>query len=175
VIRDTLINAFAAPGGFIAVHSGLVEAATTPEEFAGVLAHEIQHVTQRHSTRGIIREVPMRLAIAAIAGGTGIEGAANVAGSLGALRYRRADESEADREGLRLLAAAEVDPAGMVTFMRTLDRQYAGAPRIVSYLSSHPNTQERIAQLESLVADTPVRGRPLMDSIAWNRVRRLCD
>ena len=175
VLRDTLINAFAAPGGFIAVHSGLIAAARTPEEFAGVLAHEIQHVTQRHSTRGIIREVPMRLAIAAITGGTGIEGAANVAGSLGALRYRRADESEADREGLRLLAAAEVDPSGMVTFMRTLDKQHASAPRFVSYLSSHPNTADRIARLESLAAGSRVRSRPLMDSVAWDRVRRLCD
>jgi predicted Zn-dependent protease len=175
VIRDTLINAFAAPGGFIAVHSGLIEAATTPEEFAGVLAHEIQHVTRRHSTRGIIREVPMRLAIAAIAGGTGIEGAASIAGSLGALRYRRGDEAEADREGLRLLAAAEVDPSGMVTFMRTLDKEHASAPRIVSYLSSHPNTGDRIARLESLTSSTRVLGRPLMDSSSWKRVRQLCD
>jgi predicted Zn-dependent protease len=174
VLRDSVVNAFAAPGGFIAVHSGLIESSRTPEEFAGVLAHEIQHVARRHSTRGIIREVPLRLAIAAIGGSTGVEGAANVAGSLGALRYRRADESEADREGMRLLAAARVDPAGMVSFMRTLDKQYTSAPRFVSYLSSHPHTQDRVEQLESLAAHTRVQSRPLMDSVAWQRVRALC-
>ena len=174
VVRDSVVNAFAAPGGFIAVHSGLVASSRTPEEFAGVLAHEIQHVRLRHSTRGVIREVPVRLAIAAITGGTGLESVANIAGSLGALRYRRADESEADREGIRLIAAARVDPAGMLTFMRTLDKEDASAPRLVSYLSSHPHTQDRVAQLESLAAQVRVESRPLMDSPSWQRVRRLC-
>ena len=174
VVRDTLVNAFAAPGGFIAVHSGLIESARTPEEFAGVLAHEVQHVLLRHSTRGIIREVPLRLAIATITGGTGMESVANVAGSLGALRYRRADESEADREGMRLLAAARIDPAGMVTFMRTLDSKDLNAPRFVSYLSSHPHTADRVAQLESLARETKTDPVPIMDAARWERVRRMC-
>lgn len=174
VIRDTLVNAFAAPGGFIAVHSGLLHASRTPEEFAGVLAHEIQHVLLRHSTRGIIRDVPMRLAISAIGGGTGVESAAWLAGSLGALRYRRADESEADREGFRLLVAARVDPRGSVDFMRTLSAQYTDAPRLVSYLSSHPHTPDRVAQLEALAAATTVDAEPLLPASRWERVRATC-
>lgn len=175
VLRDTVVNAFAAPGGFIAVHSGLIEAAKTPEEFAGVLAHEVQHVLLRHSTRGIIREVPLRIAIATMTGGTGMESIANVAGSLGALRYRRGDESEADREGMRLLAAARVDPSGMVSFMKTLGGEDRNAPRLVSYLSSHPHTADRVAQLDSLARHTRVDATPIMDAARWDRVRRICD
>ena len=174
VLRDSSVNAFAAPGGFIAVHSGLVQAATTPEQFAGVLAHEIQHVLQRHSTRAIIRETPLRLAISAVAGGGAFETAASVAGSLGALRYRRADESEADREGVRLLEAARIDPNGAVEIMRTLQAKGMDAPRFVTYLSSHPHTTQRVADLESLVRASTVRPTPLMESGAWERVRRLC-
>jgi beta-barrel assembly-enhancing protease len=174
VLRDSQVNAFAAPGGFIAVHSGLLEAAETPEEFAGVLAHEVQHVLLRHSTRGIIREVPLRIGIATITGGTGMESIATAAGSLGALRYRRGDESEADREGLRLLAAARIAPGGMVTFMRTLDRQDVGTPRLASYLSSHPHTPDRVAELEALARRTRVDALAIMPASRWEHVRRLC-
>jgi predicted Zn-dependent protease len=132
VLRDSLVNAFAAPGGFIAIHSGLLEAARTPEEFAGVLAHEVSHVTKRHSTRAIIREMPLRLAVSAVAGGSGAEAAASFAGSLGALRYRRGDEAEADREGMRLLQLARIDPTGTPAFMRTLAEKNAGMSRAIS-------------------------------------------
>jgi len=175
VARDTTINAFAAPGGFIVVNSGLLAAARTPEEFAGVLSHEVQHVLHRHSTRAILREVPLRIALATLTNGSGFESAAALAGNLGALRYRRGDESEADLDGIRLLAAAEIDRRGAVSFMRTLESQDGGGPRMVTYLSSHPRTAERVAQLQSLsdsLATKPVR--PLLSDEVWARVRRAC-
>ncbi|MDQ4080160.1 MAG: M48 family metallopeptidase, partial [Gemmatimonadota bacterium] len=68
VLRDTVVNAFAVPGGFLFLNAGLIGAARSPEELAGVLAHEIQHVTLRHSTRAILRELPLRVALASISG-----------------------------------------------------------------------------------------------------------
>ncbi len=174
VVRDTTVNAFAAPGGFVVLNSGLIAAAATPEELAGVLAHEVQHVLLRHSTRSMIREVPVRLAIATLTSGTGIESAASIVTSLGALRYRRNDESEADREGLRLLEAAQIDPAGMVSFMRTLEDKGVRAPRFVSYLLSHPQTTDRVRQLEALARERRSVSRPLMDAESWARVRKIC-
>jgi predicted Zn-dependent protease len=173
VLRDTTVNAFAAPGGFIGVHSGLLAAAATPEEFAGVLSHEIQHVLLRHSTRAIVREVPLRLAVATITGG-GVETAATMVTTLGALSYRRNDESEADREGMRMLQRARVDAAGAVAFMRTLEARREDAPRFVSYLMSHPRTAERVAQLEALAREQQDEPRPLLDSVTWAGVRRIC-
>lgn len=175
VVRDSAVNAFAAPGGFIVVYSGLLKATRTSEELAGVLAHEIQHVTHRHSTRAIIREVPLRLALSTLSGGGGVEIAAGVVGSLGALRYRRGDEAEADREGMRLLRAARVDPSGMVAFMRTLESRHESAPRLVSYLSSHPRAADRVAELEAFAQQGGFTATPLLDYAAWERVRGACE
>ncbi|HEU4747192.1 MAG TPA: M48 family metallopeptidase [Gemmatimonadaceae bacterium] len=174
VVRDTSVNAFAAPGGFIVVTSGLLSAARTPDELAGVLAHEIQHVTRRHSTRAIIREMPLRLSLSAVFGGSGFESAAGLVGSLGALRYYRADEVEADVEGMRLLRAADVDPAGMVAFMRTMQTRYKDTPSLVSYFSSHPRTADRVAVLESLAEGARYNTRPLLDAASWQRVVEIC-
>jgi predicted Zn-dependent protease len=174
VLYDTSVNAFAAPGGFIAVHSGLLTAARTPEEFAGVLAHEISHVTRHHSTRAIIREMPLRLAIAAVAGGSGMESAAQVAGSLGALRYRRGDEVEADVEGMKLIQAARIDPRGTVDIMRTLETKGTSVPRFATYLSSHPHTADRVAGLERLAAQARYEPTPLLSADAWSRVQDAC-
>ena len=173
VVRDSAVNAFAAPGGFIVLHSGLLSSAENPEQLAGVLAHELQHVLRRHSTRAVIREAPLRLALATLSGG-GIETAATVVGTIGALSYRRADEAQADREGMRMLQAAQVDPAGMVAFMRTLDKDDGTPPRFVSYLSSHPHTKDRVAVLAEMAAAMHVESRPVLDSAAWRRVREMC-
>jgi predicted Zn-dependent protease len=174
VLRDTTINAFAAPGGFLAVNQGLLAAARTPEEFAGVLAHEVAHVTRRHTTRTLLRDIPLRFAITAISGSSGMETAAQVAGSMGMLRYRRDFEADADREGLRLLHAAAIDPAGVVSFMQTLEEKRHSEPRFVNYMSSHPRTVDRIAQLEALNRRGTYEVRPLLDSATWAGVRTRC-
>jgi predicted Zn-dependent protease len=174
VLYDTTVNAFAAPGGFIAIHSGLLTAARTPEEFAGVLAHEISHVTRQHTTRAIIREMPLRLAISALAGGGSVESAAQFAGSLGALRYRRGDETDADVEGMRRIQAAQIDPRGTVAIMKTLETKGASVPRFATYLSSHPHTADRVAELERLAAQARYEPRPLLDAETWAQVQRAC-
>jgi predicted Zn-dependent protease len=145
-----------------------VRAAKTPDELAGVLAHEIQHVTLRHSTRALLREVPLRIAV-------GDLGTVSAVTSLGALRYRRADEAEADREGMRLLAAAGVDQSGMISFMRTLQEEHGDLPQFVRYVSSHPRTADRIAELEGLASQTRGESKPLLDAAAWDRLQRVCD
>src|SRR5688500_12467613 len=174
VLRDTTINAFAAPGGFLAVNMGLLSAARSPEELAGVLAHEVAHVTQRHTTRTLLRDIPMRFALTAVSGGSGMETASMVAGSMGMLRYRREFEAAADREGLRLLHGAHIDPAGVVSFMRTLEAKHKSEPRFANYLSSHPRTIDRIAQLEALNRVGKYGTRPLLDSVTWAAVRAGC-
>jgi predicted Zn-dependent protease len=174
VSADTSVNAFAAPGGTIVVNAGLLRVAESPEELAGVLAHEVQHVLLRHSMQAVIREVPVRLAIASMTGSDGVETAANVAGTLGALKYRRDNESEADLEGQKLMLAARVDPAGAGQFMRRLESRREDAPRFATYLSSHPRTAERAAELERLAKSAPGNHEPLMDAAAWSRIRTGC-
>ena len=174
VLRDSIVNAFAAPGGFIAVNQGLIARARTPDELAGVLAHEAQHVLHRHSTRGIIREAPLRIAINVLFGGSGLEHVASFAGSLGSLSYRRGDEAEADRDGMRLMLAAEMDGRAMVSFMETLAKETRDTPRLISYMTSHPYTPDRVAQLRGLLPSTTTPASPALDEASWARVKAMC-
>ena len=125
VVDRKQVNAFAAPGGYVVLFRGLIERAGNPEEVAGVLAHEIQHVAQRHATRALVRQASTGLLLAAMTGdasGVFVYGV-EAARTLGTLRYSRQAEEEADLEGLRLLVAAGIEPAGMVTFFESLRRK----------------------------------------------------
>jgi predicted Zn-dependent protease len=173
-LRDPSVNAFAAPGGLIAVNQGLLAEARSPEELAGVLAHEMQHIYFRHSTRAILREVPMRFAIGALVGGTGIETAASAAGTIGAFTYRRDDELEADREGLRLLWAAGIAREPVADFIERLEKEGETQSGIATYLSTHPAPGQRAAELRRLGSLEKGPTRPIMDPAAFAALRTAC-
>lgn len=140
--RDASVNAYAAPGGFVVVHSGLVAAADGPDELAGVLAHEIGHVTRRHSLRQIAFQAGFAATLRLLFGSP--EGLAGVlaggAQQLGTLGFSREQEREADLEALALLQQARLPPGGLVRFFERLARQ-AGAPPAL--LSTHPDPGDR--------------------------------
>ncbi len=120
-----MVNAMALPGGTIVVFQGLINATETPEELAGVLAHEFQHVLKRHSTRNIIRSEVIHLFGLIISGNS--DSMANVilqAGNLlDHLRYSRQLESQADAEGMKMMLATHVDPRGMVRVFEKLEEE----------------------------------------------------
>ncbi len=169
-------NAFAAPGGFIVLYRGLVARLATPEEMAAVLAHEIPHVARRHATRHLIQHASTGLLLAVVIGDVAgpLAYGAEAARLLGALSHSRAAEEEADREGLRLLAAARIDPAAMIAVLEGMLAEEGRTPGALRYLSTHPATEDRIARLRALAAATPVRGEPLMSAEAWTDARRIC-
>lgn len=162
VIDDGRINAFALPGGYIGVHTGLIEATRNEDELAGVLAHEIAHVTQRHIARAIHANSRQSILTTALmlgamilgaAGGSGdaVQGAMAVAQGTAAqqqINFTRSNEYEADRIGIGALADAEFDPYGMASFFEVMSRQDTSAPdmRIPEFLRSHPVTTARIAE-----------------------------
>lgn len=176
VVDRSAINAFALPGGRIVVLRGLLEAADTPEQLAGVLAHELQHVYKRHSTRAVMEQVSTGLLIAAVTGditgtlASGIEGAR----VLGMLRYSRIHEEEADREGLRMLKAVGIDSAGMIAFYRMMEDEHTRRANTPSYLSTHPDTGDRIANLVMLAGPSPLHPTALLSGEEWNDVRSIC-
>ncbi len=162
VVDDPSINAFAGPGGRIGVHTGLLLAAENESELAGVIAHEIAHVTQRHLLRAYesARQLSLPTAAATIAAillgaatgsaDAGIAAASAVqAGSIQhQLNFTRANEKEADRIGIQTLARADIDPYGMPAFFERLyqtTRLY-GSASIPEFLSTHPVTTDRIAE-----------------------------
>src|SRR5947209_3300572 len=176
VLDDGSVNALAVPGGQIILLRGLLERTRTPEELAGVLAHEIQHVLRRHATRMLLQHTSAGLMLAAVSGD--ISGAMayglESARVLGALRYSRQYEAEADVEGLRMLLAAGVDPEGMIAFFETLRAEEGRQPTPLRYLASHPPARDRMETLKRLVATAPHRSAPLLPDRDWRDVATLC-
>lgn len=176
VVNDSTVNALAVPGGYIVVFRGLLRRARTPEEFAGVLSHEVQHILRRHVMRALLQHASTGLLVVALTGD--VSGAMayglEAARTLGTLQYSRVAEEEADREGMRMLLAARVDPEGMITFMEGLKRKDGDPAGLLRYLSSHPPTADRIERLRSLAGPS---GRPsvkLLPDRDWTALRERC-
>lgn len=170
VVNDPAINAFALPGGYIGIHSGLLLATGSESELAGVLAHEISHVTQRHISRAVFANqrssiLTMAAMLGAIllgaVGGSSdvITGAIATAQGVAAqqqINFTRANEYEADRVGVGVLAAAGFDPMGMPVFFETLARQTGPlASQAPEFLRTHPVTVNRIAETRERAAALP--------------------
>ncbi len=182
VVRDRTVNAFAMPGGYIGVHTGLLLAAQSESEFAGVLAHELAHVLQRHLARQYeaqSKATALSLAAFALAvlaarsnpqaAQAGIV-AAQATPAAVYLNYSRDFEREADRVGYQILEASGYDPAGMPAFFERLQkatRLYENNAPV--YVRTHPLTTERIADMQNRQASAPYRQRP--DSHEFQLVR----
>lgn len=153
IINDTNINAFAIPGGHIFIHTGLLHAADTPEEVAGVLAHEIAHVTRRHGFRSIINSAGLYLIVQFFFGDATGAMAALTEGSRLLLEqsYSRDFEREADDAGWDYLVKANVDPRGMIRFFKRMKEEEAKNPQLagaLQLLNTHPASDERMQRLE---------------------------
>jgi predicted Zn-dependent protease len=171
VLRDPSINAFALPGGFVFVHTGLITLSETESELASVLAHEIGHVTQRHIARMFGQQqqmqIPMMAALAAALilgrGRPDLIGGAAAMAQAGAvqsqLSYSRDYEREADRVGLQTLEQAGFDARAMAAFFEKLQRatRIQDDGSMPSYMRSHPVTIERIADAQNKAASFPYR------------------
>lgn len=144
------VNAFAMPGGYVVVYTGLIKAAGSAEEVAGVLAHEVQHVELRHSLKNMIHglgwQAVLALALGDLSGGIW----AGMAEQLGGMAFSRDLEREADLEGLQALRRAGIAPHGMVSFFARL-AEHEGPG--LALLSSHPASEERMTRLKQVVAE----------------------
>ena len=152
VKQDDTVNAFAMPGGIIVVHTGLLRQAGDPGELAGVLAHEVQHVEQRHSLRQMISSLGWGALVGLTIGDISAV-AAMLAHQAGTLYFSRDMEEEADRLGLLALQRAQIRPDGMLRFFQRLDGK--DQAKVPGWISSHPQTAARAQQIESLIDATP--------------------
>jgi predicted Zn-dependent protease len=171
------LNAFALPGGPVWVHRGTLDAAKTEAQLAGVMAHEVAHIAQRHAadqlTKGMVAQGILGLIGAALDKDGKTETAARIGAQFATqaafMKFSRNDESEADRVGTQIMAAAGWDPHGLLEFMQILSDQQKRSPSSVEvFMSSHPSPASRVDELRRLVADKSGR----RDSDEFQQIHR---
>ena len=153
VVNDDSINAFATMGGFVYVHTGLLKAADNEAEVAGVMAHEIAHITNKHA----LKQMRQRIIAGGLADAAGVDN--NVLVAVGVevglnLPKSRRDEYEADRSGLETIVRTGYAPSGMIGFFEKLLN--AGGGSVPTILRTHPHTQDRISNLEQLLQQAQI-------------------
>lgn len=174
LVRSDVPNAFALPGGHAYYFSALLDATESPDEFAGVMAHELGHVVRRHGMEGLIASSATGLLVGFVLGDmTNISIAAAVGGTLIDSRFSREAEREADRYAAEAAARLGFDPAALANLLDRVagDSQMSEA---LAFLSTHPLTAERRAALEAM-ADEPVTGRgPVFSAEEWRAIKTMC-
>ena len=151
VLHSDEINAFAVPGGNIFVYSGIIEKMDSYEQLVALLGHESSHVEKRHSLKSICRSAASGIFIAVMFGNvSGVaSGIASQADEFRQLQYSRELETEADLEGLRFMRRNRIDQRGMLDLLRLLESASEKMPELMKYLSTHPDTAERIRNVDA--------------------------
>jgi beta-barrel assembly-enhancing protease len=187
ILPTEQINALALPGGNIIIFEGLLKIADSPEELAGVLAHEAQHIFLKHSTRSIIRNMASGMLLSLILGDVNavMESVVSLAGQLNTLGFSRKMEVEADIKGVELMLDAKINPQGMLTIFKKLlkeelkldeNKKNSSIPKntkeLFSYLSTHPSAKSRIAKIEEHIKNnSKKRWIPLYPDSNWNKIQ----
>lgn len=171
------INAFALPGGFLYVNSGLILSADSEAEIAGVMAHEIAHVTARHgveqASKGRLFQF-LSIPLMFVGGPLGaiVQNAASILVPLTFLKFSRGAEEEADRLGLQYLWAAGYDPTEMLSFFEKLKAKEKKEPgTLVKVFSSHPTTGKRLEKARTLLTRFPEREEYQISSSEFNQIK----
>jgi Zn-dependent protease with chaperone function len=183
VVREKDINAFALPGGPIFVNLGTIQAAENEAQLAGVMAHEISHVVQRHATCNLTKQqkqtpfwvlgqIAAQVVLPGSLGEVASSGIGTVAG-LGFLKMSRDAERQADLLGTDILYDAGFDPRGMVQFFEVIQGKYGQGG--AQFLSDHPNPGNRSAYVSDEIATLPPRARSIQTSEAFKTMKKRAD
>ncbi len=181
VIDSDTINAFAIPGGFFYINTGLILAADEEAELAGVMAHEIAHVTARHATRQMTKSQLINWAMIPLLifgpggwAGYGIYQGLSFGLPIAMLKFNRNYEREADYYGLQYMYAAGYDPTAFVTFFEKLREKEAKSPgSIPKIFSSHPLTKDRVKKAQKEIAEIlPDREEYVVTTSEFDRIKR---
>lgn len=164
VLQSGVVNAFALPGGHIILYSALIERAQSPDELAGVLAHELSHIELRHPARGIVQQIGLGALLNLMFGGSDL----GTLGQLAALlAYSRDMEAEADARAVALLQGAGFNASGLASFLAGMAK--SDPSDLPEWLSTHPEPASRAAALA-----IEATGAPAFDAEEWQSLRAIC-
>lgn len=174
VLDTSTVNAFALPGGRIFIFRAIIDKADTPDEVAGVLAHEIGHVIHRDAMRAIINDsalsVVVGIALGDISGGFTVGAMKSLLGS----SYSRDHENQADQVSVALMRKAGADPKAINRFFRRISPLEGKGGSALDLLRSHPLTEDRIKAVEALAAGGQSQTKPVLSETEWKALREIC-
>src|SRR5262249_57332208 len=167
VTNSAQVNAFALPGGFVYINRGLIERTDRESELAGVIGHEMAHVTLRHGTnqlsKGLLAQAPLAMLGGMGGGGWAMSQVGGMGVAMAFLKFSRTDETQADIVGTQTMVKAGYDPQGMVTIFQKLQQITAGRSSS-EFLSDHPNPGNRIKRIEQEIGYLRVPSNPVDSS-----------
>jgi predicted Zn-dependent protease len=172
LIKDD-VNAFALPNRQLVVYTGLIRYCKSPEELSGVLAHEIAHMEHRHVMKKLVKEVGLTMLTTIAGGESNGEIGRQVATLLSSSAFDREQETEADISAVHMMAKADIDPEHLADFLFRLSLEKNNIPKNFEWLSTHPNSQDRSAEILKLRKQETYHGRPVTDGGTWAKVREI--
>ena len=171
------VNAFAVPGGFIYIFTGLLARMESEGELAAVLGHETAHISERHSMEALTREVGFNIMVQALLGDKAAawqELLANVTYTMAFLKFSRQDEKEADEVGLMYMFGAGYDPQGMIDLLELFIELSGTEPSAIEeWLSTHPTSQKRVKDVQALIEKLHLYGGKMGEGEYKLRMRRI--
>jgi Zn-dependent protease with chaperone function len=176
VVQSPDINAFCLPGGYVFIFTGLIEKASSADEVAGVMAHEMTHALKRHGLHNLVQRAGLSVALFLIVGSldSALAILAASAVELGSLKFNRDQEREADLGALDMMYKAHFNPHGFADFFRKLEEIEKVRGSLPTMLSTHPDTEERIESVEGLISERGTFEVKQM-SFQWNSLTGLCN
>jgi predicted Zn-dependent protease len=164
------INAFALPDGHLVIYSGLILDAENPEELSGVICHEIAHIQLNHVMKKLMKEVGLS-ALISITLGTGSETIASIAKTLSSTAFDRGLEKDADIKAVDYLIAAKFNPDPFADFLFKLAKNESDAVKYLTWISTHPDSEERAKYILEYSKDKKVNFRPILVEETWQKLK----
>ena len=168
VVKLKMVNAVTLPGGRIVIFDGLLKAAASPDEVAGVIGHELGHVRHHDVTEALVRQLGLSVLLGGLEGHVG-----GYTNALLATAYSRKAEANADRFAMELLRQSAISPVATAGFFRRLGKGADGAERMLAYLNTHPVSADRARSFERS-ADPKATYRPTLDASQWAALKTIC-
>jgi predicted Zn-dependent protease len=173
VIKSNEINAFALPDHNMVIYTGLIDYAKNAEEVAGVMAHEIGHMEKNHVMKKLAKEIGTAMLWTIAGGDAGFEIMKETARVLSSTAFDRTQESEADLFAVEVMAKANVDPEHLANFLFRLGQQH-DMPEELEWISTHPNSRERSADIISKKKEFQFEKQPILNT-SWDEVKEIFD
>jgi len=169
--RSQEVNAFALPALNMVVLTGLIDFCKTPEELAGVIAHEMAHMEHSHVTKRMVKELGLTVVMSMISGNSGGNTAKEALRMLSSSAFDRNQEKEADETAVRILAHAGIDPIHLANFFERLAEQEPSFTKSMAWISTHPDSQERAESIKAIRKNYSIAVEPIMDQQQWSKVK----